>query len=96
MIKISQDADWFDRVRLRLPFSFQPYYANANQLKHAKAILVVSPQLGRKGTPLPGNLIQTIHPFTIISFIIIIVFINNNIINIIFIIFNIAEVWIAY
>ena len=96
MIKISQDADWFDRVTLRLPFSFQPYYANANQLKHAKAILVVSPQLGRKGTPLPGNLIQTIHPFTIISFIIIIVFINNIIINIIFIIFNIAEVWIAY
>lgn len=96
MIKISQDADWFDRVRLRLPFSFQPYYANANQLKQAKVILVVSTQLDRERTPLPGSLNQATYPFIIFSFIIIIVLFNNFIINIIFIIFNIAEVWIAY
>ena len=74
MVKISQDADWFDRVRLRLPFSFQPYYANANQLKQAKVILVVSTQLGRERTPLRGSLNQTTYPFTITNFIIIIVF----------------------
>ena len=74
MIKISQDADWFDRVTLRLPFSFQPYYANANQLKQAKVILVVSTQLGKERTPLAGSLNQTTYPFTIISFIVIIGF----------------------
>ena len=83
MIKCSQEADWLDLVE-------SPYYANANQLKQVKSILVVPTQLDRAKTPLPESLYHSTYPFTIISFIIVIIIVNNFIINIIFFIFNIA------
>ena len=54
VIKSLHEADRLNWEGLSFPF--QPYYANANQLRQAAAVLVVSIQLNRTRTPLPGSL----------------------------------------
>ena len=56
--------DWLDWIGL--PFPFQSYRVNANQLRQAEAVLVVSTQLGGARTPLPGSLKHYAYPVIII------------------------------